>query len=205
MNTASLSRITRAVAAALPLLAAATGAQADAVTDWNVRANDIVIESKVGTPQAIRVMAYVQTAVHAAVQRAASGASLDAAVAAANRAALSKLLPAQQASIDKAYDAGDRTVILTDDASRQAQYIAIIIIASHLCLVCIPDHCSPNTRKAVSRHGHTLATTTDENRPRILVTIPYDFCRRKLCKLRKIIMRIKLLITHILDVIAMLH
>jgi hypothetical protein len=118
MNTASLSRMTRAVAAALPLAAAATGAHADAVTDWNVRANDIVIESKVGTPPAIRVMAYVQTAVHAAVQRAATGASLEAAVAAANRAALSKLLPAQQASIDKAYDAALASI--ADGAAKAA-------------------------------------------------------------------------------------
>jgi hypothetical protein len=50
-------------------------------------------------------MAIVQTAVLEAVNTAKAGTSVDAAVAAANRAALSKLLPAQQASIERAYQA----------------------------------------------------------------------------------------------------
>ncbi|HET9024310.1 MAG TPA: vanadium-dependent haloperoxidase [Burkholderiaceae bacterium] len=105
MKSATKSRTARAIAAVFPLLGAAGGASADAVTDWNVKANDIVIEAKLGTPPAIRVMAYAQTAVHRAVAGATKGASLDAAVASANRAVLSKLLPAQQASVDKAYEA----------------------------------------------------------------------------------------------------
>jgi PAP2 superfamily len=105
MHTSSKSNMARAIAAALTLLGAARGASADAVTDWNARANDIVIEAKLGTPPAIRVMAYAQTAVHRAVAGATKGESLDAAVASANRAVLSKLLPAQQASIDKTYEA----------------------------------------------------------------------------------------------------
>jgi hypothetical protein len=105
MHTATKSKTARAIAAVLPLLGAAGGASADAVTDWNVKANDIVIEAKLGTPPAIRVMAYAQPAVHRAVAGAMKGESLDAAVASANRAVLSKLLPAQQASVDKAYEA----------------------------------------------------------------------------------------------------
>jgi hypothetical protein len=105
MNTATPLRAALAAAAALPLLAAPVAAHADVVTDWNARANDIVNESKLGTPPAVRVMAVVQTAVAAAVQGAGRSASIDAAVAAANRATLARLLPAQQASIDKAYDA----------------------------------------------------------------------------------------------------
>jgi PAP2 superfamily len=96
----------RTALATLVLLAAtAAEALADPVIDWNVRANEIVVESKIGTPPAMRVMAIVQTAVHDAVQNTVDGASIDAAVAAANRATLSKLLPAQQASIDRAYQA----------------------------------------------------------------------------------------------------
>ncbi|HSV71859.1 MAG TPA: vanadium-dependent haloperoxidase [Methylibium sp.] len=100
--------------APLTLLAAALAAttaqaRADAVTDWNAKAGEIVVESKLGTPPAIRVMAIVQTAVHQAAS-AAPPASLDAAVAAANRATLAKLLPAQQASIDTAYQAALRHV-----------------------------------------------------------------------------------------------
>lgn len=96
-----LTRVTALIA----VLAAGFGdARADAITDWNLKANEIVVESKIGTPPAIRVMAIVQTAALDAVN-AAHGASIDAAVAAANRATLSKLLPAQQALIDAAYHA----------------------------------------------------------------------------------------------------
>jgi PAP2 superfamily len=85
------------------LAAAALHARADSVIDWNVRANEVVVESRIGTPPAMRVMAIVQTAVHEAVKDAAPGAYVDAAVAAANRAALLKLLPAQQATIERFY------------------------------------------------------------------------------------------------------
>ena len=71
----------RCVAGCLPL------AQADAVTDWNLKADELVAEAKLGTPPAIRVMAIVQTAVADAVGRSPAGtASVEAAVAAANRA-----------------------------------------------------------------------------------------------------------------------
>jgi hypothetical protein len=99
----------RYAAAAATLVAALFAtpmhARADAVVDWNVRANEIVVESKLGTPPAMRVMAIAQAAVHDAVTAAAPGASVDAAVAAANRATLLKLLPAQQATIERAYQA----------------------------------------------------------------------------------------------------
>ncbi|HEV7412328.1 MAG TPA: vanadium-dependent haloperoxidase [Casimicrobiaceae bacterium] len=91
-------------------------AAADVITDWNATAADITVGSGLATPPANRMMAMVQTAVYEAVNaitkrypgdritlNAAPGASVDAAVAAANRAMLSRLVPAQQASIDKAY------------------------------------------------------------------------------------------------------
>lgn len=106
--------------AALALVAAAwltvPAAQADVVTDWNIRANDIVAAGKLPPPPAYRVMAMVQASVYEAVNAitgrypaervkldAAPGASVEAAVAAANHATLSKLLPTQQAAIDSAY------------------------------------------------------------------------------------------------------
>lgn len=94
------------VGTALPSLA-----RADAITDWNAKAGDIITESKIGTPPAIRVMALVQTAARDAVLasqprgRGASAVSADAAVAAAHRAMLTRLLPTQQAMIDGAYQA----------------------------------------------------------------------------------------------------
>lgn len=95
----------RILFAAAALAAALPAAQADAVTDWNTKAGDILAEAKLGTPPAVRAMAIVQTAVLEAVNTAGPRASLDAAVAAANRAALVQLLPAQQAAIDVAYQA----------------------------------------------------------------------------------------------------
>lgn len=95
----------------------AFGARADVITDWNVKTGELITEAKIGTPPAIRVMAIVQTAAYdaanAVTQRypskakaqGAKGASIEAAVAAAHRVALLKVLPAQQASIDAAYQA----------------------------------------------------------------------------------------------------
>jgi hypothetical protein len=93
-------------------------AMADVVTDWNIKAGEIVVEAKLGPPPANRVLAIVQTAVYAAVNaitkrypaselqlEAASGASVEAAIAAANHATLAKLVPSQQAAIDTAYHA----------------------------------------------------------------------------------------------------
>ena len=76
-------------------------ARADVVTDWNVKAGEIVVEAKLGPPPANRVLAIVQTAVYEAANaitkrypasglklEAAPGASVDAAIAAANHATL---------------------------------------------------------------------------------------------------------------------
>ena len=108
-------------AVALALLAHAT-ARADVVTDWNVAATDIVFAAGTPPPPANRTLAIVQTAVYEAVNaitkrypadrvtlNAAPGTSIDAAIAAANRAALAALVPSQRAAIDataqKALDA----------------------------------------------------------------------------------------------------
>ncbi len=99
-------------------LFAGSMAMADVVTDWNVTAGNILVDARLGPPPSYRVMAAVQTAVYEAVNsisrrypagafklQAAPGASIDAAVAAANRATLAKLLPSQQTAIDGAYQA----------------------------------------------------------------------------------------------------
>jgi hypothetical protein len=98
----------RALALTLASLFPALGhnARADAVTDWNVKAGEIMSEAKLGTPPAVRAMAIVQTAVYQAVRHAEMDkASADAAVAAANRAVLAKLIPASQPAIDAAAQA----------------------------------------------------------------------------------------------------
>jgi hypothetical protein len=106
------------IAAALLFPALTSTAWADAITDWNIKAGEIIVEARLGTPPAIRVMAIAQTAVNEAVQsvarqRPASAATadpardaaIDAAVAAAHRVALARLLPSLQPSIEAAYQA----------------------------------------------------------------------------------------------------
>ncbi len=102
--------LTAAAFAAAIFAGAAPNARADAVTDWNTVAGDMIVQAKIGTPPAVRIMAIVQTAVHEAVSAAqlqppGEGAAIasEAAVAAANRAALAKLMPQQAAAIDTAY------------------------------------------------------------------------------------------------------
>ena len=106
-------------------------AQADVVTDWNIKAGEIVVAAKLGTPPANRVLAIVQTAVYEAANaitkrypasepplEAAPGASVEAAIAAANRATLAKLVPSQQAAIDAAYQAA--LAMLADGPAKTA-------------------------------------------------------------------------------------
>jgi len=94
------------------LLGGAPGVHADVVTDANAKAADIASKHP-ATPISVRMMAIVQVSVFEAVNAItgrypafrvqmtpARGASVDAAVAAATRTALLKLMPAQQAAID---------------------------------------------------------------------------------------------------------
>jgi hypothetical protein len=95
---------TKPQALALLLATFALGAQADAITDWNLKAGDFITEARIGTPPAVRLMALAQTAARDAVEASQTqGASPEAAIAAAQRAVFLKLLPAQQASIESAY------------------------------------------------------------------------------------------------------
>jgi hypothetical protein len=125
----STSSLTAHIGVAALLLAAPVAAvRADAITDWNIKAGQLIVESRLGTPPAIRVMAIAQTAVLDAVEEAARrqpsapAASLDAAVAAANRAVLGKLLPSQQPSIDAAYREALEQI---DDGPARASGVAI--------------------------------------------------------------------------------
>ena len=88
----------RALLVVAAALFAGPMARADVVTDWNIKAGEIVVDARLGPPPANRVLAIVQTAVYEAANaitkrypasglklEAAPGASVDAAVAAANR------------------------------------------------------------------------------------------------------------------------
>lgn len=104
-----------AILALLSVLALAGGARADTVTDWNQIACDVSAKLGPGAP-GTRAMAVVQVAVFEAVNAiepryrpyldplaAPAGASVDAAIAAANRAVLLALIPSEKAAIESAY------------------------------------------------------------------------------------------------------
>jgi len=114
----------RTALTALALSALAQHARADTITDWNIKVGEVMTEAKFGTPPAMRVMAIVQTAVLDAVNLAAKrqagraqAEAIDAAVAAANRATMLKLMPTQEASIQAAYTAALAKV--ADGAAKQ--------------------------------------------------------------------------------------
>ena len=93
-------RLTTARIASACMVTLASQARADVVTDWNTTADALVVQSRIGTPPAVRAMAIAQTAVHEAVMAAGlvqpgDGADVaaQAAVAAANRSTLARLLP----------------------------------------------------------------------------------------------------------------
>jgi hypothetical protein len=88
-------------------------AKADAVTEWNSRACEIVGGPRIDTPVGNRILAIMHTAIYEAVNaitqkyppgelrlNASRGASVDAAVAGASRAVLIKLVPAKALDIE---------------------------------------------------------------------------------------------------------
>jgi hypothetical protein len=99
-------------------LAFALSAHADAVTDWNQKVCDVAVDARLGTPPSLRTMATAQTAVYVAANaitrrfppgpyaiEAPATASVDAAVAAANRAVFAKLGAPQLPAVDRIYQA----------------------------------------------------------------------------------------------------
>ncbi|TRY32990.1 vanadium-dependent haloperoxidase [Aliiglaciecola sp. M165] len=119
-------------------------AQADVITDWNITARNIVVESKLYAPPANRVMAIVHTAVYKSVNsitqefpkknsalQANQEASVEAAVAAANYTSLIKLLPDQHLKIKEAYVTA---LELIPDGAAKESGISIGVIAAETVL-----------------------------------------------------------------------
>lgn len=132
----------------------ALAARADAVTDWNTKTGEILLEAKMGTPPAVRLMAIVQTAAYQAARAAGQrGASVEAALAAAHRTSLLKLLPAQQAMIDSAYQSALNPI--ADNPARveglaQGEAAAQAVLAARLNDgTAAPDSYRPHTTAGV--------------------------------------------------------
>ncbi len=124
-----------AITAIFLIMSALSDARADAVTEWNQRAGNIVVNANIGPLPAERALAIVHASVYEAVNaitqrypvssvklEAATGASVEAAVAAANYAALTQLAPSQQVAIDNEYQAA--LAIITDGVAK-ARGIAV--------------------------------------------------------------------------------
>jgi hypothetical protein len=172
-GTALLSERARALigAIAVVMLATTPCAHADVVTDSNAKAAEIA--SKIpSTPVAVRVMAIVQVSVFEAANAvtgrypasrvkvtAAPGASVDAAIVAATRTALLKLMPAQQAAIDADYQAALRS--LPDDRAKSdgvavGEQAADAVVAS-----CANDGAvAPNTYRPYATAGIYVPTAS---------------------------------------------
>jgi hypothetical protein len=150
-------------------LTVAPGARADVVTDANVGAAEVTSKMP-ATPPAVRAMAIVQVSVFDAVNAitgrypplrakltAAPGASVDAAVAAATRTALSKLVPAQQALIDARYQAALQP--LADGAAKTAGIAVGEQAATAVLASCADDGAqAPNTYRPHAAPGVYVPT-----------------------------------------------
>ena len=151
------------------LLAAAPPAHADVVTDANAKAAEVASRHP-ATPIAVRMMAIVQVSVFEAVNAitarypafrvkiaAAPGASVDAAVAAATRTALLKLMPPQQSAIEADYQAALKSV---PDGPAKSDGIAVGEQAATAVLAsCAEDGAmAPNTYRPHTTPGVYVPT-----------------------------------------------
>jgi hypothetical protein len=151
------------------MLAVVAGAHADVVTDTNAKAAEITSKMP-GTPPAVRAMAIVQVSVHDAVGaitgrypafraqvKAPAGASVDAAVLAATRTVLSKLVPAQQAAID-----ADFKALLNSVADGPAKADGVAVgeqVATMVLAQCAEDGAvAPNTYRPHTTPGVYVPT-----------------------------------------------
>ncbi|MBX3306889.1 MAG: vanadium-dependent haloperoxidase [Nitrospira sp.] len=160
-------QILRAGLIALLLTASAlSDARADAVTEWNERAGEIVVKAGLGPLPAERALAMVQASVYEAVNAITQrypvsdvkleptpGASLEAAVAAANRAMLAKLIPSQQAIIDHAYQA-----VLTTIADGPAKSNGVAVAEKAVAAV-LARRANDGAAAGESYRPHTSAGT----------------------------------------------
>jgi hypothetical protein len=151
------------------MLAGVPVAGADVVTDANAKAAEITSKMP-GTPPAVRAMAIVQVSVHDAVSaiagrypafrapvKAPAGASVDAAVLAATRTVLSKLVPAQQAAID-----ADFKALLNSVADGPAKTDGVTVgeqVATMVLAQCAEDGAmAPNTYRPYTAPGVYVPT-----------------------------------------------
>jgi PAP2 superfamily len=166
---------------ALVLATATISARADVVTDSNAKAAEIASKNP-ATPVAVRTMAIVQVSVYEATNAitsryaasrmkvvAAPGASVDAAVAAATRIALLKLMPTQQAAIEAAYQEAMR---LVPDGGAKLNGIAV----GEQAATAVVDSCADD--RAVAPNTYRPSTTAGVYVPTASPAVPHWGKRR---------------------------
>jgi hypothetical protein len=138
----------------------ATVARADAITDWNLKSCEVLVEAKLPTQPAVRVMAIVQTAAYRAVMMASQrGSSVEAALAASHRVTLIRLLPAQQPMVETAYQAAIGAIA---DSASKFDGIADGESAAEAMLAARADDgaAAPETYRPHTTAGTYVPTTT---------------------------------------------
>jgi hypothetical protein len=151
-------------------------AWADVVTEWNVKAGEIVVEARLGPPPPYRVLAIVQTAVYEAANaitkrypasglplEAAPGASVEAAIAAANHAPLTTLMPSQQAAINSTYQAA--LALIAEGAAKTAGLAVGEKAAAAILALCANDG-------AATGETHRPHTTAGIYVPTVMPAVP---------------------------------
>ena len=176
--------------AALLLLGRA--ARADAVVERNREAGTIMAAAKLPASAQARAFAALQTAVYDAANAisarypagdrkmgASPGASLEAAVAAANHATLQKIVPSQQASIDAAYQAALATI--ADGPAKSGGIAVGEKAATAILALCAqdgydaPDVYRPSTTPGIYVPTSTPAAVQWPKRKPWLMTRPDQF------------------------------
>ena len=161
------------VAFAVPFLLAAS-ARADVVTDWNQRASEIAV-AHLGGPWGQAPMVLIQTAVFESVNaitrrypqagylklEAPAGASIDAAVAAANRAVLTSMATTQGPAIEAAYQAALASV--PDGASKVAGIALGEKAAAGILAMRAPTGAPPVFYRPVTAPGAYVPTVVPAN------------------------------------------
>lgn len=151
--------LTLRFAATAALLSAIGVAHADAITDWNLRSAQLVTEARLGTPAAVRLMALVQTAADRAVVGAQADGRADAqaAAAAAHRTVMQRLLPAQSAAVDRAYEGA--LALVPDGPAKEAGIALGDRLAQTLLTERLNDGASaPDTYRPLTQAGQYVPT-----------------------------------------------
>ena len=158
------------VTGALFALGVSADAQADSVTDWNIKAREMVVDAKFPTPHSNRALAIVHTSIYEAVNaitkeypasldlEASDDSSIDAAIASAVRVSLLFLMPERKREIE---DLFAEALAKIKDSDEKTQGVAIGQQAAQAVWAARKDDGSqsPETYRPYTTAGKYVPTT----------------------------------------------